>query len=380
MGSRSTQYATAATEMTLTPVMTLQSQEDSGWIGSMAYFPDGKRIISVNFDEPIRQWDLQAGKVIKVRDIYGGNIDLSDVSRDGRWVMTSEGGYGEYKEVKAYEVETGIVKTFQHSRQIRCLDISADGKLLANGSYFDRTVLIWSVDTGELVAGPFKSHDGVDAVRFSPDSKKLAVRSKLYRCLEVWDVQTQKLDARVGKEDKFVPILWTNKGTILAVFNFLEDDPHLKPMTIYEFDASTLETVGDPFEGHTDPINDLAFSSDRTVLASHSIDNTIKLWFIEPRQLLASFHVQHDLVSIIFSPDTRQLASCTYDQIVIYNIPPDILASIRIAPDARATVRICCIYLIVDVLISSSRSVHLTIQPSTSYSMCSPHCSIHLHY
>ncbi|KIK33089.1 hypothetical protein CY34DRAFT_729064 [Suillus luteus UH-Slu-Lm8-n1] len=59
-----------------------------------------------------------------------------------------------------------------HSRQITCIDISADNTLLVSGS-FDKTVRIWNLDTGKLVA-PFMSEDWVGAVRFSPNSKKLA--------------------------------------------------------------------------------------------------------------------------------------------------------------------------------------------------------------
>ena len=369
--------------MTLTSVMTLKGHK--GFIRSMAYFPDGKRIISVSYDKTIRQWDLQAGKEIEeVQDVYEGEIYEVVVSRDCRWIMTLVGD-GEHCELKAYEVETGIVKTLQDSQGITCIDISTDGKLLA-GESFDRTVLIWGMDTGERVAGPFKSRDKVAAVRFSPDSKKLAVESNCRRRLEVWDVQTQELDAQVGKKgcDYCInaPIFWTKKGTILAEFKFtFEDYGNREATAIYEFNASTLETVGDPFEGERS-IRDLALSFDGTLLASSSID-TIKLWDFEPRQLLASFHVQHHsmwISDLTFSSDARQLAYSVYNAICICNTPPDILAGIRVAPDAQAVVRICCKYLIVDVLISSSRSVHLTIQPSTSYSMCSPHCSIHLHY
>jgi WD40 repeat protein len=346
-------------------------------------------MIRVSSNKTIRQWDLQTGKEIEeVRDVCEGKLYLGEVSRDGRWVVTS-GGDEEYNfmELKAYEVETGIVKTFQHPRVIFCIDISADGKLLASGSM--NTVLIWGMDTGKLVAGPFESYDFVTAIRFSPDSKKLAVGMHAKTCLEVWDIQTQKLDARVGKKAGVgIPnnvVFWTKKGTILAVFDF--DDHNVNstgvanPRTIYEFDTSTLETVGDPFEGHTYVIHELVLSSDGTLLASSSFDN-IRLWSIEPRQLLASFHVQHamHLSNLIFSPDTRQLAYLAHHKIFICAIPPDILTSIGLAPDAQAIVRICSVYLIVDVLISSSRSVHLTIQPSMTFSMCKPHCSIHIHY
>jgi hypothetical protein len=103
-------------------------------------------------------------------------------------------------------------------------------------------------------------------------------------------------------------------------------------MTIYEFDALTLKTVGSPFKGHTDTIWGLALSLDCVLLASASDDNTIKLWSFESRQVLASFDVQAPN-SIILSPDSYQLAYTTRKETKIYvcNVPANILASIGLA-------------------------------------------------
>jgi len=82
---------------------------------------------------------------------------------------------------------------------------------------------------------------------------------------------------------------------------------------IYGFDASTLETVGALFEGHTGEITALALSFDCALLASaSSSDNTIKLWAFESRQLLVSFDI-HKLFTLILSPNSRQLAYTTFN-------------------------------------------------------------------
>jgi hypothetical protein len=258
------------------------------------------------------------------------------VSRDGRWVVTA--GWV----LKVSEVETGIVRTFNEGNCTFCLDISADSKLVAVGS-FDSEVQIWSLDTGKLVAGPFKlccsdDRDFPGALRFSEDSKKLAVLSFWGKCLQVSDVQAQKLDVTTKKfltPDHFSatwtpPIFWTTKDkSIIAAPSFTLDSGIRKPTTIYEFDASTLQTVGDPFEGHADFITGLALSSDCVLLASASWDSTINLWSFESRQLLASFDVQIHR-SLIFSPDSCQLAYTTWNESNIYvcDIPVNILASI----------------------------------------------------
>jgi WD40 repeat protein len=353
MDSTSKTQPAAAPKMILTPLMTLKGHKHD--IVSISYSADGKRMVSGALDNTTRRWDLQADKEIEdVRDVCEWNIGAVAVSRDGRWVITA-GGDEKRGVLKACKVETGMVKTFKgHSRAITCIDISEDSMLLASGSS-DRTVRIWSLDTGKLVVGPFKSADWVGAIRFSRDSKRLAVKSFTGSCLELWDVQTQKLDRRVGKDQggsmTNAPVFWTNKETILAAFTFdevVDETVHTAATTIYEFDASTLETLGTPFQGHTKVIYGLALSFDGALLASTSYDNTIKLWAFESRQLLASFHILTPNI-IILSPDSRQLAYTNFqvtkdeNKIFICNIPPDVLASINLASEDN--VRISCIYL-----------------------------------
>ncbi|KAG1764148.1 hypothetical protein EDD22DRAFT_969088 [Suillus occidentalis] len=299
----------AAKKLILMPSMTLKGHGD--WIASISYFLDGQRMISRSSDMTTRQWDLKEGKEIEeVRDVRKEEVYAVAVSRDSRWIVTG----GERVELEVCEVETGIVKKLQgHSQRIDCVDISEDNTLLASAA--SGTARIWNLETGKLVAGPFKCEYLVGAIRFSTDSKKLAVESSTGKCLEVWDVQSQKLDKRIGnRSDRgflpFPPIFWTNKNkNILAAFSFTEDD---YAKTIYEFDASTLETVGTPFEGHTTLVIGLALSFDGALLVSSSRhEDTIKLWAFESRQLLASFDAQNPDF-LILSPDSRKLAYTTY--------------------------------------------------------------------
>lgn len=203
------------------------------------------------------------------------------------------------------------------------------------------------METGKLVAGPlpYDPNDSTGVVRFSQDSKKFAISSEIGRSLEVWDVQTQKLDVRVGKSCygtviADTPIFWTTKDkSIVAVFDFKDKESDSVDLnTIYEFDALTLEIVGAPFEGHTYPIHRLALSFDYALIASAS-RHTTKLWAFESRQLLASFDDRRvDL--FVFSPNSYQLAytKWNYSNIYIYDLPPDILSSVRPAQDAQSKV------------------------------------------
>ncbi|KIK35012.1 hypothetical protein CY34DRAFT_17315 [Suillus luteus UH-Slu-Lm8-n1] len=307
----------ACTKSMLTPTITLKGHRDI--IRSMSYFPDGQRMMSGSWDKTARKWDLKAGKEIEeARGVYEGSIWAVAVSRNGRWAATG-GGEWNRPELTACEVEMGIMA----------------GEWVMGSN----TARIWNLDTGELMAGPFKSEDPVGAVQFSPNSKKLAVMSLWGRCLEVWDVQSQNLDVRAGELDRSpgtrVPVLWTNNNkTIIIAFSFADN---VRAKRVYEFDASTLETVRTPFRGHTGDVTVLALSFDDALLASASLNNTIKLWAFESRQLLASFDVQH-IDTLVLSPNSRQLAYPTYStelyrragvsdyNICICDIPQKVLA------------------------------------------------------
>ncbi|KAG2744524.1 YVTN repeat-like/Quino protein amine dehydrogenase [Suillus brevipes Sb2] len=350
MASTSTQPIATADKSILTPVMTLEGHEP--WIeymslpdgeqhefknvSCMSYFPDGKEIMSGSGDKTIRRWDLRKGKEIeKDREDYE-DVKAVGVSRDGRWVVIAG-----KKGIKVREVETGIVRTFHEDDLTWCINISADSTLLAGGSF--REVRIWNLDTGELVAnldtvelepGPF-DQPFPGALRFSGDSCKLAVSlydlrqgntiGRQSHRLQVWDVQTQKLIVQKPTDNGSIsnsPIFWTtNDKSIVAVSNTVSS-------MIYEYDASTLKTVGAPFK-HTSHVGGLALSSDCVLLAS-SYNGTIKLWAFESRQLLASFDVESP-ITLLLSPDSRQLAYTRYNDTKIYicDIPANILASIE---------------------------------------------------
>src|SRR5262245_15917707 len=69
--------------------------------------------------------------------------------------------------------------------------------------------------------------------------------------------------------------------------------------------------------GHTDGVKSVAVSSPANLIASASVDRTIKLWALENGQLLRTIEAHTDLISFVtFSPDGKTLASASYDQTV----------------------------------------------------------------
>lgn len=170
-------------------------------------------MISGSNDKTARRWDLGAGKEIEeARNVCEREVFAVEVSRDGRWVVTAAGdAFGSNQELRISEVEKGKMSQ-DRSRRITCIDISVDSTMLACGSS-DGTVWITSLETGEHMAKIVSKSSphayntcSAGAIRFSQDSRKLAIKSRIPKCLEVWDFDTQRC-LRVGPGGNITGIL-----------------------------------------------------------------------------------------------------------------------------------------------------------------------------
>ena len=198
------------------------------------------------------------------------------------------------------------------------------------------------MDTGELVAGPIKSvlTTMLGAVRFSQNSKKLAVNGWMGRC-------------GMSKLRNWIEKWGQNLAVMCHIRRSGETRIHSSRIHIRRFKPHHDLRVRriDTGSGHCRSSFRRVFqnrsrssiSFDDASLPSASDDQTIKLWAFESCHLLASFHVLNPDI-LVFSPNTYQVAyTARYrddHKIYICNTPPDILVSNGLAPDALATVRI----------------------------------------
>ena len=233
-----------------------------------------------------------------------------------------------------------------HVQDVNSLAFSPDGSILASGNDED-AILLWDVNTGELLE-TFEGHThGVDSVAFSPDGSILASGSGGSSVGEggtiyLWDIATRRLKNTLklpnplakGRRITYTRVAFSPDGSILASGIYDE--------TIFLWIGTELFL--ETFEGHTDDVTSVAFSPDGSTLASGSEDGTIRLWDVDleldtgpilwdletgqqvantreevnnTQRLLKIFEGHEDKVnSVTFSPDGNTLASGSEDNTI----------------------------------------------------------------
>ena len=148
------------------------------WIRSVAFSPDGARLVSGSGAElftPNRTgemilWDVATGR--ELRRFAGPHDRIYGVAYrpDGKQIASINCE----SSVKLWDPETGMLerRLVGHTYYIECVAYSPDGRTLATGGR-DHVAILWDVATGKVLH-TLRGHDSrVSSLAFSPDGKTL---------------------------------------------------------------------------------------------------------------------------------------------------------------------------------------------------------------
>ena len=162
-------------------------------VKSVAFSPDGRRIVSGSDDYTLRLWDADTGQQIG-QPLTGHTDCVKSVafSPDGRRIVS--GSYD--RTVRVWDADTGQAigqPLGGHAAQVYGVAFSPDGRRIVSGSY-DRTLRVWDADTGQAVGAPLTGHtDTVTAVAFGPDGRLLASASS-DKTVRLWPAVASRED------------------------------------------------------------------------------------------------------------------------------------------------------------------------------------------
>lgn len=289
------EYGTAYVWETATGKILFKSGDYyEGKILSIAFSPDGSRLIAGNEKRTAAIFDLATGKQVLSLRGYLNQVDESiitdsymywaaltnevRVSPDNRFIAVGRTG----NNAKLIDFSTGrVYRTLRgHEAMVISLAFSGDGTLLATGGVDGRAV-VWNVETGEKaceVTFPDR-REAVYSVDISDDNTLLATAS-WGGAVVIWDIATgQRLRTIVPHDRYAVYKVKLLPGSVYFISAGLD-----KKLKLIEIDTGEEIRV---FTGHTDLVNAITTDARGERFVTAGWDGTVRVWdFLSGLQLM----------------------------------------------------------------------------------------------
>jgi WD40 repeat protein len=245
-------------------------------------FEDGKGILAVGCEDgALLLWAKEEGKELlsggakgqtikahakAVTGLAAGGGVLATGSTDGKVLVWSLPG-----DKPKHAIAAGSA--------VRCVAVSADGKMIASGGD-DNTVQLWDPADGKQLKKLTGPADRVTAAAFSGDGKFLAAGGHDGK-LWVWETASGRKLFDVPAHQPLPPKAPPPDTNVVNALAFSPDGKQIALGTsdgkVYVFGAADGKYVR-TLQGHTGAITGLAWRPDNAALVSSSKDRTLRLW------------------------------------------------------------------------------------------------------
>ncbi len=293
-------------------------------ITALEFSRDGSSVAASGFHE-ITFW--KTADLALDRRLTGLGERVYDIaySPDGKWMATASGDPGVYGVARLWIAEEGgggkPVRDLAETQDVVfSVAFSPDSKRIATAGA-DRTIRVFDVDTGKLLAQIEDHADWIFAIAFSPDGKRLASASR-DKTAKVFDLEKKEsLVTFPGHGQPVYTVSFTPDGKGVAsggednrirIWSPDNDGKSIREIggfggTVFKLrytpDGQTLLACSADksisvfsvkggqtrkFQGHNDWVYTLAISRDGTVVASGSWDGEIRLWHLADGKALGT--------------------------------------------------------------------------------------------
>ena len=302
--------------------------------------PQGRFMAVSDGERLVRLWSVRDGKLIGEYEHAAKPTDIR-FDATGRWLMTQDAAHG--------------FRVWQVAAEQRPI-LTRNGGSAWDASISGTTLLLGSLDRGyeliDLVSGHIKGDifmHGIPAPRKKPKqylSRALLVSGHGFaatydgrRALKFWRPPPQYIDVYTGTEPASGSELPDNSNAAAISpdgrhIALATDDGEVRILSV-DTQAFVLPGAGPrpSFIGHLDPIVHVVFSPAGDLVASGSLDGSIRVWETAsgaPRSFFSG-HPDGTVHDLLFSPDNRFIFSSSRRSVIVIDASNgDLLAQVQI--------------------------------------------------
>ncbi len=296
-----------------------------GEVWSVAFAPDGRRIVSASGDGSVRVWDAETGTELQRFEGHNGWVYTVAVSRDGRLALSGSGTAFDLNldhqegggTVCLWELESGKelqrlqttgsavtsvafgdddrqalignydgtvlvwdvenwkeLQRFNHTRGLWSVRFSDDAlQVLTAGGYGGRALVrLWNLENASELRSFKGHHDGAWQAVFTPDGRHI-LSTSLDHTMRLWDMETGKETSRILHKRSVTSAAISADGQYILSGNYGE----ITSKTVHLWKFETGKEVC-AFSGHSRGVQSVALSPDGRRAVSGGLDTTVRLW------------------------------------------------------------------------------------------------------